>query len=118
MDMDTYDMKIDGNPLNIMNVCETGNLNPLYTSNFAAVFLKYGARGVLATECAEPDDFAADFAEQLYVLLLSGNSLEESVLETREYFLKNYDNPSGVVYSMYAQPSIRLVQLDGSSLMK
>ncbi|MGK7877025.1 MAG: CHAT domain-containing protein [Xenococcaceae cyanobacterium] len=114
-DMDAYKIEMDGHPLIIMNACETGNLNPLYTSNFAAAFLKYGARGVVATECAVPDAFAADFAEQLYAHLLAGNPLGESLLAARRYFLQKYNNPSGLLYSMYAPPSIRLVKAGGSN---
>jgi len=94
-----------------MNACETGNLNPLYTSYFSADFLKRGARGVVATECAVPDVFAADFAQQLYTHLLAGEQLGESLLATRRYFLEKYHNPSGLLYSMYAPPSIRLVNV-------
>lgn len=111
MDMEVSEITIKAHPLIIMNACETGNLNPLYTSNFAAKFLEYGARGVVATECAVPDDFAADFSEQLYGHLLTGKSLGESLLTTRRYFLEKYNNPSGLLYSMYAPPSIRLVQI-------
>ncbi|MGB5636989.1 MAG: CHAT domain-containing protein [Waterburya sp.] len=114
-EMDAYEIEIDGHPLIIMNACETGNCNPLYTSNFAAAFLKYGARGIVATECTVPDAFAADFAEQLYIHLLAGNPLGESLLAARRYFLQNYKNPSGLLYSMYAPPSIRLVQAGGSN---
>ena len=96
-----------------MNACETGNLNPLYTSYFAKAFLKCGARGVVATECAVPDAFAADFAEQLYTHLLAGEPLGESLLAARRYFLENYHNPSGLLYSMYAPPTIRLLQAGG-----
>lgn len=112
-DMEVYGITINGHPLIIMNACETGNLNPLYTSYFAAAFLKYGARGVVATECAVPDAFAADFAQQLYAHLLAGEPLGESLLATRRYFLEKYYNPSGLLYSMYAPPSIRLAQIGG-----
>jgi len=110
MEMEAYGMEIAGHPLVILNACESGNLNPLYTANFAAAFLKYGARGVVATECAVPDNFAADFAEQLYTRLLAGDPLGETLLATRRYFLDEHNNPSGLLYSMYAPPSIRLVR--------
>jgi len=110
MDMEVHGVVTNGHPLVIMNACETGNLNPLYTSHFAAAFLKYGARGVVATECAVPDSFAADFTQQLYTHLLAGKQLGESLLTTRRYFWEKYRNPSGLLYSMYAPPSIRLVQ--------
>jgi hypothetical protein len=110
-DMEVFGITISGHPLIIMNTCETGNLNPLYTSHFAAAFLKYGARGVVVTECAVPDSFAADFAEQLYDHLLAWKPLGESLLATRRHFLEKYHNPSGLLYSMYAPPSIRLVEM-------
>ena len=111
MDMEVNDIVINGHPLVILNACETGNLKPLYTSFFAGALLKYGARGVVATECAVPDDFAADFAQRLYAHLLAGEPLGESLLATRRYFLEEYQNPSGLLYSMYAPPSIRLAQV-------
>jgi hypothetical protein len=113
MDMEVYGVAIKGHPLIIMNACETGNLNPLYTSYFAAAFLKYGARGVVATECAVPDAFAADFAQHLYIRLLAGRPLGKSLLATRRYFLEKHHNPSGLLYSMYAPPSIRLAYTGG-----
>jgi hypothetical protein len=110
-DLKTYEISMkNSHPLVILNACETGNLNPLYTSHFAAAFLEYGARGVVATECAVSDDFAADFAQQLYKHLLAGEPLGQSLLATRRYFLEEHNNPSGLLYSMYAPPSIRLVQ--------
>lgn len=107
MDLTTRDFSINGHPLIIMNACETGNMNPLYTSYFAVEFLKYGALGVVATECQVPDTFAAGFAEQLYLHLLIGKPLGESIRNTRRYFLER-GNPSGLLYSMYAPPSIQI----------
>ena len=113
MDMDVYGLVIDGYPLIVMNACETGNLNPLYTSYYAAAFLKYGARGVVASECTVPDAFAASFAEQLYTRLLAGECLGNSLLACRRYFLQQHNDPSGLLYSMYAPPTIRFKIGDG-----
>jgi len=82
------------------------NSSPLYSSIA-------GCGAVVATECAVPDAFAAEFAEQLYTHLLAGEQLGESLLATRRYFLEKYHNPSGLLYSMYAPPSIRLAQIGG-----
>jgi hypothetical protein len=112
-DMEVYDMATNGHPLIILNACGTGNLNPLYTSYFASAFLRYGARGVVATECAVPDAFAADFAQHLYIRLLAGRPLGKSLLATRRYFLEKHHDPSGLLYSMYAPPSIRLAYTGG-----
>jgi len=111
-DFEIYGFEIKGNPLFIMNACETGNLNPLYTSHFATTLLNHGARGVVATEWAIPDSFAADFAEQLYNRLLAGDQLGDSLLAARRHFLSIKHNPLGLLYSMYAQPSTRLVLVE------
>ena len=108
--MVVYELSIPEHPLVVLNACETSDRNPLYTSNFAAAFLKYGARGVVATECEVPDAFAADFAETLYGYLFKETPLGESLLATRQYFLSENADPSGLVYSMYAPPSIRLIK--------
>jgi CHAT domain-containing protein len=108
--MEVHRVAIDGHPLVILNACRTGNNNPLYTSFFAGAFLKFGARGVVATECEVPDDFAAEFAEQLYQHLLAGRSLGESLLSARQFFLTERNNPSGLLYSLYASPSLRLAR--------
>lgn len=107
-DMENYVKKINGHPLLVLNACEMGNMNPRYSSHFASLFLKYGVRGVVATECAVPDTFAADFIEQFYTHLLTGTPLGESLLRTRQHFWEQERNPSGLLYAMYAPPSIRL----------
>jgi hypothetical protein len=111
MDMDNYNLAIKDYPLVIMNACNTGHLNSLYTSSFVKNFLQYGARGVIATECAVPDTFAADFSRKFYEYFLEQKRpLGESLLKTRQYFLQEHNNPSGLLYSMYAPPSIQLVK--------
>jgi hypothetical protein len=107
-DLDGIEAVLKDNPLVILNACETGSLNPLYTSFFAKYLLKYGARGVVATECALPDKFAADFTEQFYGYLLRGVQLGEALLMTRRQFLDS-NNPAGLLYSLYASPSIRII---------
>jgi hypothetical protein len=108
-DMEIYRVVIDSHPLLVLNACKTGTMNPLYTSHFAGAFLRSGARGVVATECLVPDAFAADFVQLLYEHLLAGRPLGESMLAARRFFLAEQGNPSGLLYSMYASPSIRLV---------
>ena len=111
-DLTSYEVTIDNHPLVILNACETDNVNPLYSSHFAGALIKCGARGVVATECNISDTFAAVFAQQLYKHLLAGEPLGESLLATRRHFIEELQNPSGLVYSMYAAPSIRLTKVD------
>ncbi len=107
-EMDIYNVYLKDHPLIVMNACEMGNMDPNYTSYFARALLACGARGVVATECEVPDDFAADFTEQLYTHLLAGKTLGESILLTRRYFWEKHKNPSGLLYSIYGSPSIQL----------
>jgi hypothetical protein len=107
-DMRSFDVKLNGNPLIVMNACGTGALSPLFTSDFVTLFLESGARGVVATECMVDDEFAADFAKILYKFLFRGKSLGKSLLAARRYFWEEDNNPSGLLYSMYASPSIRI----------
>jgi CHAT domain-containing protein len=109
-EMETEGISFNGYPLVVMNNCESGNINPQYTFHFADYFLNIGgARGLVATECEVPDEFAAAFSEQLYKHLLKGKPLGEAILEARQHFLAQYSNPLGLTYCVYAPPSIRFV---------
>jgi CHAT domain len=112
-DIELYDIFLKGHPLIILNACGTGNLNSLSTSRIAATFLRHGARGVVATECALPDAFAAKFSEQLYRHLFAGETLGQSLLVARRHFFENFLNPLGLLYSLYGPPSIRLLKIAG-----
>jgi hypothetical protein len=106
-DMKTYGVTINNRPLVILNACGAGNLAPLYTSNFVEMFLRQGALGVVATECILPQSFAADFTKQLYDCLLDETNkaavyVAECLLATRRHFLEEHDDPTGLLYSMYA----------------
>lgn len=105
----TFGIEIKDKPLVIINACEAGIMNPLSVSNFVNIFLNLGARGAIATECTVPDQFAADFSRKFYEYFLEQKRpLGESLLATRQYFLNEYNNPSGLLYSMYAPPNIQL----------
>jgi hypothetical protein len=107
-EMEADAVSFSNNPLVIMNNCESGNVNPQYTFHFADYFLNSGgARGLVATECEIPDEFAASFSRQLYDRLLNGKPLGEAMLRSRQHFLKEYSNPLGLAYCAYAPPSIR-----------
>lgn len=113
-DFDSLDIELEGNPLVVLNACETGNLNALSASHFVSSFLQAGARGVIATECVIPDAFAADFAIEFYENhFLKGESLGISLLKTRRYFQKTHSNLSGLLYSMYASPNIQIKSMKG-----
>lgn len=96
------------NPLVILNACTTGTMNPLYTSCFAGVLLKKGARAVVAAECLLPDECASQFIRVLYEYLLKGEQLGRSMLNARQRFLRDRHDPSGLLYAVYGPPTVRL----------
>lgn len=107
LDLKQAEITIKEYPLVILNACETGQLNSTNTRYFAGDFIKYGARGVVATESAVPDLLAFEFTKELYSHLLEGKRLGESILETRKRLVKR-KNPVGLLYALYAPPATRL----------
>jgi hypothetical protein len=107
-DIEFYDLAIKGNPLIVMNTCESGNLDPLRNSGFTPTFLKRGARGVVATESTIPVATAGAFTELLYERLLAGETVGQSLLAVRRTLWEKEQNPTGLLYSMYSPPSLIL----------
>jgi len=101
-------LQLFDNPIVILNACGTGNINSKHASFFAKEFLKFGAKGVIATDCEIPDSFAAEFAEQFYLEFLDGTPLGEALLKTRRYFLEELNNLTVLIYAMYATPMIKI----------
>lgn len=107
-DFGVQEFEIEHNPLIILNACLTGTISPLYTSNWAELFWKLGARGVLATEFHVPDWFAASFVIELYNELLTGMPLGKALSATRRSFWQKQGNPLGLAYALYSRPSIKV----------
>lgn len=108
-DFRVHEFELKYKPLVILNACLTGTMNPLCTSNWAAVFWERGARGVLATEFRVPDWFAAVFIEELYKHLLSGETIGKALLASRRHFWTKEGNPLGLAYALYSSPSIKIM---------
>jgi hypothetical protein len=107
-DFGVQEFEIEHSPLVILNACLTGTISPLYTSNWAELFWKLGAIGVLATEFHVPDWFAASFVIELYNELLAGIPLGEALSATRCKFWEKQGNPLGLAYALYSRPSIKV----------
>lgn len=76
------------------------------------MFLESGAAGVITTDVAIPDRFAANFAVQVYQYLLEGRTIGQSLLQARRKMLNSTHNPLGLVYSLYAEPNQTLTIAD------
>jgi CHAT domain len=100
-----------GRPFVFLNGCETGTEGSRGTTELSlpGIFLKRGARGVVATEASIWDTFGYSFGEMFLRNLTAGNmDAGEAMLETRRAFLRDSNNPFGLLYSYYGNPSVRL----------
>jgi hypothetical protein len=100
-------------PLVVLNACGTSPRDPRRTRNMVQALFRYGARGVVATECIVPDTFAAAFTRRFYPLLLDGQELGDALFGTRRSLLKApYHNPLGLLYALYAFPHTRFIPMN------
>ncbi|MCA9994777.1 MAG: CHAT domain-containing protein, partial [Anaerolineales bacterium] len=97
-------------PFVFLNACESSTAGySMQTSNFPTDLLNFGAGSVIATACVIPDRFASAFATEFYRRLLDKErhmqnlvTLSEVLWETRLHFLREYNNPLGLAYGLYA----------------
>jgi hypothetical protein len=106
-------------PFVFLNACESATPGKLLqTLSFPTGMLKFGAGGVIATACTVPDNFASAFASKFYEFLLTklekniSVNIGEVLLETRLYFLHNFNNPLGLAYGLYALSNQELRLMD------
>ena len=74
--------------------------------------MKHG--GFIGAEYDLPEAFASDFARVFYANLLKLEHLGLALFRTRWFFAKEYNNPLGLFYSLYADPNLRLSRTSSS----
>lgn len=103
-------------PLVFLNACGTAEQAESFEPpGFPDKWIrKQGALAVVATLCPVPDYFAHRFATKFYELLFQAleepqdpekaryRFVAEALLETRRYFMEEYNNPLGLAYTLYA----------------
>jgi CHAT domain-containing protein len=117
-----YGVSIAGNPLFVLNACDSGIYNPLQMSGFISFILNYAdSIGVVATECKVPSQFATAFAKQFYDRFLIQNmSIGQALVKTRQAFMEpKYYNPLGLLYSLYqVDPDFHLTKVPNPRLRR
>ena len=108
-DFELYEIRNVDRPLVILNACESGERNPFYTASFASCLFDFGARAVIATECAVPDTLAARVGQELHSSLLGGTPVGDSLLHVRRMLLQRDNDPSGLLYSLYGPAQTRIL---------
>jgi hypothetical protein len=97
-------------PFVFLNGCETGTEGGRGTTELSlpGIFIARGARGVVATEAPIWDAFGYNFAETFLQKLASGElDAGEAMLATRREFVRDSNNPLGLLYSYYGNAAAR-----------
>jgi hypothetical protein len=101
-------------PLVFFNACGSAAVDPVGASSFPDLFLSRGLGflGFIGTEATIPDAFAAAFARAFYGYLLQGMEIGHALYASRWKLLQENRNPLGMLYSLYAEPEIRVGRID------
>ncbi|MFM0521834.1 CHAT domain-containing protein [Caballeronia jiangsuensis] len=95
------DVRLAGSPLVFINACESATMSPAFYDGFAPYFMSKGARGVIGTECKMPALFATEWAAAFFDKFLGGAALGRTFLDLRKSFLRNHNNPLGLLYAVH-----------------
>ncbi|UPK67961.1 CHAT domain-containing protein [Chitinophaga filiformis] len=95
-------------PLVFLNACKSNKRNPLGLMSFPDLFVKHGNKGVIGTETMIPEMFAGEFSRCFYDKLVNGFSISQALHTSRWYLLKRFNNPLGILYTLYADPDLRM----------
>jgi hypothetical protein len=96
---------VPGEPLVVLNMCESAQRSPLLSESFVHFFLDRGAAAVLGTECPMTVQFAHPFAEAFLEALLRGDEVGEALLRSRRKFME-VKNPLGLAYTLYGRDTL------------
>ncbi|HEX9942841.1 MAG TPA: CHAT domain-containing protein [Thermoanaerobaculia bacterium] len=99
------DMKDFGrHPLVFLNACGSGQLNSVFYQGFGKTFLGLRASSVIGAETELPAVFAGEFARRFFEAFFQGgeqNKIGTILFRLRREFLDRYNNPLGLIYSLY-----------------
>jgi len=104
----TAGCRFKGNPIFILNACESAQMDGRFYDGFVPQFLSMGACSVVGTDCELPSLFGAHFGILLLDALLRGNPIGDILLELRRHFLKKYKNPLGMIYRVFGNADAHL----------
>jgi molecular chaperone DnaK len=101
-------VQLAGNPLVFVNACESAELSPLFYDGFVPYFMAKGARGVIGTECKIPVLFAIEWADAFFEQFLDGAAVGTTVLKLRRDFMREHNNPLGLIYAVHCDADTRI----------
>lgn len=96
-------------PLVFVNACASDVEDSRQMASFHRFFLEQNRnRGFIGTQTRVPDTIASTFSKYFYSQLLTGSSLGTAIHTTRWKLLERHRNPLGLLYTVHADPEIRV----------
>lgn len=98
-------------PIVILDACETGTfgINAMNNNGFVGALTHMGAGAVIVTESPVLANFAYHFGMNLIDELFDGKvDVSQAMLNVRLKHLKEWNNPLGLVYTLYGNPAVQI----------
>jgi hypothetical protein len=101
-------------PIVIFNACETGTggAQPANNNGFVGALTRAGARAVIVTETPVWNNFAHHFGTHVIDGLFEGKRIDVALRDARLLHLEFWNNPLGLVYTLYGNPAARIALPD------
>lgn len=112
-DFDDLAKKVDlkAQPIVILDACETGTfgINAMNNNGFVGALTRAGAGAVIVTESPVLANFAYHFGMNLIDELFDEKvDVSQAMLNVRLKHLIEWENPLGLVYTLYGNPAARI----------
>lgn len=97
-------------PVVILDACETGTrgIEAMNNNGFIGALTRAGAGAVVVTEAPVWQNFAFHFGRDLLDRMLDDEPMQRALYDVRRRHLEAWNNPLGLVYSLYGNPALRI----------
>ena len=111
IDLDAWNVNFNEHqPLVILNACDSADYTPDNFENLLQFFCDKGAAGVIGTQCEVKERLADAFILNFFQSFLQQKLLGEALFQSRQILLKEYLDPRGLTYSLFASADVKLAQ--------
>ena len=111
IDLDAWNVNFNEHqPLVILNACDSADYTPDNFENLLQFFCDKGAAGVIGTQCEVKEKLADAFILNFFQSFLQQKLLGEALFQSRQILLKEYLDPRGLTYSLFASADVKLAQ--------
>jgi hypothetical protein len=105
-----FDVRLAGNPLVFLNVCEGEAIAAISGENFVRKFMALGASAVITTDAEVWQKFGSEFATRFFERFLDARytgDANEILWELRREYLDGNGNPFGFLYTGWGYAGFR-----------